>query len=371
MRNSISFALRMRTNSTLVPKRNIGSTLMIAPSCCQVIPWLLKSAVSTKVTKCGLPTFTIAPSMTVLTPSMPIARRMTRGTPMPLSIHHVAPSRLSTRQVRLPPCVSKTISVRPSLWASHVATQRVPLPLSSASLPSALKSRRKNVPSGLRSRNSMPSAPTPVCRSHNLFASAACLPAVALSSITRKSLPQACAFTNRSELVRLQLSEHLRVLAPRRHHGKTDALPPGDVIALENTQALSGRVEHLQDRGHHAEACGIDGLRELVGALHTDYILADNGADLGAHLIEHREALPSKAAFHRADKLQCDQQKNGREQSIHIHAGAARHADRGHDEHSRRARKPEHAALRMQDQSCAKEAYALHNVRRHLALVRR
>src|SRR5206468_1952544 len=71
------------------------------------------------------------------------------------------------------------------------------LPESSASLPSALKRRRKKSP-GLapeRSRNSMPSAPTPVVRAQRLRASSACAHAAAASSMMRKSFPQACALT--------------------------------------------------------------------------------------------------------------------------------------------------------------------------------
>jgi hypothetical protein len=79
--------------------------------------------------------------------------------------------------------------------ASHAATQRVPLPESSASLPSALKRRRKKVPSDLRSRNSIPSAPMLVLRAHRRFASCAWRRLASFSSMIKKSFPQAWAFT--------------------------------------------------------------------------------------------------------------------------------------------------------------------------------
>ena len=41
----------------------VGSTAIFAPSCCQVRLWLLKSSLSGKRMKCGLPTLTMTPSM--------------------------------------------------------------------------------------------------------------------------------------------------------------------------------------------------------------------------------------------------------------------------------------------------------------------
>ena len=57
-------------------------------------PCALKSSLSTKRTKCGFPTFTIAPA-TSPTPSTTIVRGITRGTPISLSIRYVDPSRFN------------------------------------------------------------------------------------------------------------------------------------------------------------------------------------------------------------------------------------------------------------------------------------
>ena len=100
----------------------------------------------------------------------------------------------------------KATSCRPSLLASHAATQRVPLPESSASLPSALNSRRKN--------RHWPCDRETRChrRRRWYFARRASVRSSAWrrwasgSSIIRKSFPQAWALTKGIMLLLLCLS---------------------------------------------------------------------------------------------------------------------------------------------------------------------
>jgi hypothetical protein len=123
------------------------SVLIFAPSSCQLIPCALKSSVSTNITKCGFPTFTIAPS-TFPTPGRSIAPAASPAAPPSRSRSDKADWHLQLHRhvPHLPPCVPNVTCFSPSLCASHAATHRVPLPESSASLPSALNSRRKKLP---------------------------------------------------------------------------------------------------------------------------------------------------------------------------------------------------------------------------------
>ena len=115
--------------------------------------------------------------------------------------HRGLPARTSV-QVRGPASVLK-VKLLPSgasdLRAIQAATQRVPLPLISAMPPSALRRRMMPARSPVHSRNSTPSAPTPVVRAQSAMASARSASSLRgaafdLISTTRKSLPQACAF---------------------------------------------------------------------------------------------------------------------------------------------------------------------------------
>src|SRR5215469_5493746 len=147
MRNAISDFDCTRTNSTFVPCGNSGLVLILAPSSCQRSPCALKSSLSTNNTKCGFPTCPIAPT-TSPTPSTTIVRCITRGTPISLSIRYTGSLSSTTRQRLGPPCVPSTTSSIPSLEASQAATQRVPFPESSASLPSALNNLKNSSPFG-------------------------------------------------------------------------------------------------------------------------------------------------------------------------------------------------------------------------------
>src|SRR3954447_24284524 len=156
----------------------------------------------------------------------------------------------------------------PSEVASHAATQRVPLPESSASLPSALNSRKKNSPLGLRSRNSIPSAPILVLRLHNFRARVACWRLATSSSRIRKSFPHACALTKGiitasffltiakhynlvCPIALTQSLKHLLVALAVRRDKEAYSLEPSYVVFLLYAQSYSHPVQHAENGDIH------------------------------------------------------------------------------------------------------------------------
>ena len=100
--------------------------------------------------------------------------------------------------ILIPASVAILGAVNPRSDTSHAATQRVPLPESSAGEPSALIRliRRSEVIGWSDSYNhSTPSAPMPLCRSQIARVNAAASPGACSLEIKRKSFPHAVALT--------------------------------------------------------------------------------------------------------------------------------------------------------------------------------
>ena len=148
IRNAISDGDNTRTNSTFVPCGNSGLVLICRP---KLLP---RQSLRTEILRLDENNKVRIPHIHHRSGNIAHAGHLNRAR------HHAWNPHLALDQVHRigslhhaagaqPPCVPKATSVLPSLLASHAATQRVPLPESSASLPSALNSRRKNSPFGL------------------------------------------------------------------------------------------------------------------------------------------------------------------------------------------------------------------------------
>jgi hypothetical protein len=173
---------------------------------CHNLPATANAVSSTAITKCGLPVETSTPAISVPSASVTV-RGAKLGMPMPVVTSTSNPPlarTLFTRHTRSPASVSMerlSPACAPSASAIHAATQRVPLPLISATEPSALCRRIAPEQGPVQRKNSMPSAPTPVLRAQSRRVSAAQSWLATASSVTmRKSLPQACALVNEINL---------------------------------------------------------------------------------------------------------------------------------------------------------------------------
>ncbi len=195
MRNAISAADRTCTNSTFVPCGNSGLALM---SAAQLLP---RPPMRAEVLRLHKQDKMRIPHIHHRTRDLarPPAGRWSAASPAELPCrsrsHSSYPPASITWHVRTPPCVPNATLSIPSLCASHAATHRVPLPESSASVPSELNSRRPiSRPAfqeldPVRPNTRMPLAQASVPEQH-------VVPAACGSSMIRKSLPHACAFTN-------------------------------------------------------------------------------------------------------------------------------------------------------------------------------
>ena len=111
-------------------------------------------------------------------------------------------------------------------------------------------------------------------------------------------------------------------------------------------------------------------LRQRFSTLRSHDGTRQRRSHIRTHLVNHRVPLPSQLAFHRTDGPQRKQHQHGRNQRLNVEAHPARHPDRRHHKDRRRTGQPQHPVLGVQDQPGAKKTNSLHNVRRHLSVVR-
>lgn len=146
-----------------------------------------------------------------------------------------------------------------------------------------------------------------------------------------------------------------------------DALDAGDVVALEDGEALADGVKDLEDGNLHAVIGGGDLLGEGLGAVFAEDAFGEHSTDVGADFVDLGVALPAQAAFEDANELEGDKDEEGGEAGDEIKACSTGDADGGDNPDGGGTGEAEDSVLGVEDEAGAEEADALDDVGGDLA----